>query len=181
MTTRNLQAGVVELFIYDFIGERGITSAAFVAELRAIRANKILLRVNSVGGDIFDGIAIRNALIEHPASIETHVDGIAASTASWIALAGSPVIMAQSSAMMIHEPFNVVMGDAATMRKQADVLDLFAAEIGKLYAAKAGGTPSEWRDRMRAETWYTAEEAVAAGLADEVAAVAQAAATWSAS
>ncbi len=183
MNVRNVGLGEVEIFLYDFIGEGGITSAQFVSELRAIRANKILLRVNSVGGDIFDAVAIRNALVEHPAQIETHVDGIAASSASWVALAGDKVIMAPHAAMMIHEPFNLVMGDAATMRRQADVLDLFAEEIAQIYAEKAGGKPSAWRELMRAETWYTDQEAVDAGLADEIAGEAAAAApgnAWSA-
>lgn len=169
---RNLAAGEAEIFIYDVIGETwfgGVRAADFVHELRGVNATKIMLRINSPGGDIMDAIAIRNALIEHPANIESHVDGIAASSASWVALAGDTVVMAPSSSMMIHEPFDIVVGDAAAMRKAADVLDKFGDQIADMYAKKAGGTRATWRDRMREETWYTDQEAIDAGLADSIA------------
>lgn len=164
--------GEAEIFIYDVIGESwfgGITANQFVQDLRAVEADKILLRVNSPGGDIFDGIAIRNALIEHPAEVEGHVDGMAASTASWVALASDSLVIAPSAVMMIHEPMNIAMGDAEFMRKEAERLDMFGDDIADMYVKKAGGTRQEWRDRMRAETWYTDQQAVDAGLADEVA------------
>jgi ATP-dependent protease ClpP protease subunit len=169
---RNLPGDEAEIFIYDVIGESwfgGVTANEFVRELREIKASKILLRINSPGGDVNDGIAIRNALVEHPATIETHVDGAAYSTASWVALAGSKVVMGQHATMMIHEPHSIAIGDAETMRKEAEMLDLFGGEIAKMYAEKAGGAEGEWRDRMRAETWYDDQGAVDAGLADEVA------------
>lgn len=168
---RNLQAGEAEIFIYDVVGESwfgGVTAQDFVRELRALQANKILLRINSPGGDIMDGIAIRNAVAEHPANVETHVDGLAASTASWIALAGDSVVMSPNAMMMIHEPWDIVVGDPATMRKTADVLDKFGEDIASMYAQKAGGKPADWRQKMRDETWFSDQEAVAAGLADSV-------------
>ncbi len=170
---RNAETNDAEIFIYDVIGDGwygGVTANQFVQDLRALDASKIILRINSPGGDIADGIAIRNALIQHPADVETHIDGMGASTASWIGtLPDNKVIMSPSAVLMIHEPFNIVMGDAEVMRKESEILDMFGDDIADMYVARAGGTRQEWRDRMRAETWYTDKQAVDAGLADEVA------------
>jgi len=172
-SVRNLATGEAEVFIYDFIGFDpwlgGVAAKDFVAQLRRTAAQKILLRINSPGGDIAEAVTIRNALIEHPASIETHIDGLAASSASWVGLAAEKVIMSPHATLMIHEPWNIVMGDAQAMRKEADVLDKFGDEIASMLVEKAGGTREEWRDRMREETWYSDQEAVDAGLADEIA------------
>jgi len=179
---RNLASGEAEIFIYDYIGRDpffgGVSARDFVQQLRALNATKILVRVNSPGGDISEGVTIRNALIEHPAQIETHVDGLAASTASWCAmLPGERFIMSPHSMMMIHEPWNLCAGDAEYMHREADILDKFAGQIAEMLTEKAGGTTDQWRASMRAETWYTDAEAVAAGLADEVATDATAAST----
>lgn len=179
---RNAASDEAEIFIYDIIGDGwygGVTANQFVRDLRAVDASKIVLRINSPGGDIADGIAIRNALIQHPADVETHIDGMAASTASWIGtLPGNKVVMSASAVMMIHEPFNIVMGDSEVMRKEAEVLDMFGDDIADMYVARAGGTRQEWRDRMRVETWYTDQQAVDAGLADEVAGKAKGENRW---
>lgn len=171
---RNLAAGEVEILIYDVIGDSwfgGVTAADFVRELQNVQANKILLRVNSPGGAIDDANAIRNALLRHPATVESHVDGIAASAASWVAMQDR-VVMEPGSKMMIHEPWDFMGGNAASFRNWADVLDKYGDDIAAMYAGKAGGTTDEWRAKMRANagdgTWYTADEAVEAGLADEV-------------
>lgn len=173
-SVRNLADGEAELFIYDFIGFDpffgGVGAADFVRELRGINARKINLRINSPGGDISEAVTIRNALIEHPAQKETHVDGLAASSASWVGMGDWPLIMSPHAMMMIHEPWNIVGGDADYMRKQADILDKFAVDIAKMLQEKGGGEVDGWRDKMREETWYSDEEAVDAGLADEVAA-----------
>lgn len=170
---RNIEEGVAEVFIYDVIGldwwtGGGVTSQDFVRDLRAISANKIMLRINSPGGDVNEGIAIRNALLEHPATIETHIDSAAYSTASWIGLTGEKVIMAPHATMMIHEPWDIVGGDAEAMRKTAEMLDLFGDQIAEMYTEKAGGSRDDWRAKMRLESWFTDQEAVSAGLADEV-------------
>lgn len=176
-SVRNLAAGEAEVFIYDVIGESwfgGVTAGQFVTELRAINATKILLRINSPGGDVADAVAIRNALIEHPAEIETHIDGIAASAAAWVGLAAEKVVIAPTATMMIHEPRDFAFGDAERMRKTANMLDMVGGQIAGMLQEKAGGTVDEWREFMRAETWYTHDEAVDAGLADEVAGAAPA-------
>lgn len=168
---RNLAEGEAEVFIYDVIGESwfgGISANQFVQDLRAIDAQKILLRINSPGGDVNEGIAIRNALLEHPAEVETHVDSAAYSTASWVAMAGDRVIMAPHATMMIHKAWDITGGDADAHRKSAEMLDLFDGQIADMYAKQGGGTRDEWLARMAVETWYTDQQAVDAGLADEI-------------
>ena len=170
---KNLASGEAEVFIYDFIGFDpwfgGVSAQDFVRDLRGITANKILLRINSPGGDITEAVTIRNALREHPAAIETHVDGLAASSASWLGLVAEKVVMSPHSMMMIHEPWNIIAGDSQAMAKEAEILDKFGDDIASMYVEQAGGEVEEWRDLMREETWYTDQEAVDAGLADEVA------------
>lgn len=173
------RADSAQVHIYAEIGAWGITADAMCKELTALDAKAIDVRINSPGGDVFDGIAIHNALVAHPAVVNVHVDGVAASIASVIAMAGDKVTMARGSQMMIHEGHTVAVGAAADMRKQADLLDTVSDTIAGFYAERAGGTVPDWRGRMRKETWYSAEEAVQAGLADEVAAPSRAVkATW---
>jgi ATP-dependent protease ClpP protease subunit len=162
---------VAEIWIYDEIGMWGITAGDFVAQLSQVEADAIDLHVNSPGGDVYDGIAILNALRSHPADVTTYVDGIAASIASVIAMGGNQIIMARNSQMMIHDAFGLCVGDAATMRETADMLDKASDNIADVYNARAGGGIALWRSRMKNTTWYSADEAVAAKLADEVAAV----------
>jgi len=160
-----------DVYIYDEIGWFGVLASEFVGELRKVKASTINLHLNSPGGDVFDGIAIRNALAQHPATVNVVVDGIAASIASVIATAGDTVTMASGSMLMVHDPWAMVVGNASDMRGTADALDKMAESIAGFYAARAG-TETDWRAVMAAETWYTADEAVAAGLADSVASTA---------
>lgn len=165
---RNLAAGSAEVVIYDEIGWFGVSAQDFIRELRAIDATDITLRVNSPGGEVFDGIAIYNLLRDHPAKVTAYVDGLAASIASVIALAGDRIVMQPSSQFMIHDPWGGCVGNADDMQDMADRLAKHADGIAAIYADRAGGTVADWRQRMAAEVWYTAEEAVEAGLADEV-------------
>lgn len=159
-----------EILIYDFIGDYwyGVTAADFVRDLAALDADEITVRINSPGGDVFDGIAILNALRGHKAKITTVVDGLAASAASFIAMAGDEVVMSRNSEMMIHDASNYCHGNAADMRTCAKDLDRVSANIATVYAEKTGVDATEWRAAMQAETWYSAQEAVDAGLADRV-------------
>lgn len=166
---KNLGNSAAEVVIYDEIGYWGVTAEDFMAELCGLDVGEITLRVNSPGGEIFDGIAIHNLLRSHRAHVTTHVDSLAASIASVIALAGDRVVMQPHSQMMIHDGSGLVIGNAADMRDMAELLDRQSNNIAEVYAERAGGTVAEWRERMLAETWYTAQEAVEAGLADEVA------------
>ena len=166
--TNAIGPGPATIHVYDEIGYWGITASDFVAELSQLNASAIDLHINSPGGEIFDGIAIMNALRAHPATVTTYVDSLAASIASVIAMAGDRIVMAANSQMMIHDGSGMCIGDAADMRELADLLDRQSDNIAAVYADRAGGTVAEWRALMTAETWFTAAEAVEAGLADEV-------------
>lgn len=163
---RNATADEAEVLIYDEIGYFGITAQDFVKELDGLKAKTINLRVNSPGGDVFDGVAIYNALKRHPAVVNVVVDGLAASSASFISQAGDTVLMATGSTMMIHEPHGMTMGDASDHSKMAETLDMMGDNIASFYAQRAGGDEPLWRSRMKAESWYRAQEAVDIGLAD---------------
>lgn len=170
-----------DLYIFDEISFWGISAQDFVRDLNAVTAKTVNLHLNSPGGDVFDGIAIHNALKAHPAAINVTVEGIAASIASVIAMAGDRVEMATYSSLMIHDPWGLAIGNAAELRDLADVLDGLGDTIARVYADRAEGRAlnpddeadyvliREWRDRMLAETWYTDQGAVHAGLADAVA------------
>ena len=153
------------VFIYDEIGGFGISAAQLVPQLAALDAAEIAVRLNSPGGDYFDGVAIANALAEHPGRILVHVDGLAASAASVIAMAGDEVVMHPGARMMIHDALTLTIGNAGDHTTTAALLDGVSADIAELYTARAGGEAGVWREAMRAESWYTADEAVRAGLA----------------
>lgn len=147
-----------------------ITANAFadqVAQLGPV--SKINLVVNSPGGDVFDAAAMTETLKRNAASVNVIVDGLMASAATFFLDAADDVSMGTNSVMVIHDAWSGVMGNAADMRKQADILDKLSGQIAELYARRAGGTADAWRDLMLEETWFTAQEAVDAGLADSVA------------
>ncbi len=158
-----------QILIYDEIGGSfGISAEEFVSDLNGITSKEISVRINSPGGSVFDAIAIYNALVAHPANITTYVDALAASAASIIALAGDKTVMMLGSQMMIHDALGQELGNAADMRIMAKFLDQQSDNIASMYAARAGGTIADWRATMIAERWYMANEAVEAGLANEV-------------
>lgn len=157
------------LDLFDEIGFWGVTAADFNKQLQAVTADAIELHVNSPGGDVFDGIAILNSLRSHPANISVIVDGLAASAASFIAMAGDSVTMMPNATMMIHNASGLCMGDDDAMTAMAELLNKVSDNIASVYASRAGGTAADWRATMRGEQWYDADEAVAAGLADKVA------------
>lgn len=161
--------GPARIYIYDVIDLFGVDAAQLVPEIAALNTDQIELHINSPGGNVFDAVAIYNALREHPARVESRIDGIAASAASYIAQAAETVVMAQHSMMMIHEPWGITLGDAEDHRKQSETLDRIGNTIASIYAERAGGSVDEWRDRMHEESWFDDQEAVAVGLADSVA------------
>lgn len=156
---------VVEL--YDVIGEWGITALDFVRDLRSITASTIELHINSPGGLVYDGLTIYNALHDHPARVEAIVDGIAASSASWIFQAGEVRTMNRHTELMIHDALALTIGNEQDHLDSAELLARVSDNIAGIYAERAGGTVQDWRAAMVADTWYTADEAVEAGLADE--------------
>lgn len=162
-------SGTAEVMIYDEIGYWGVTAADFASDLKAIDSDTITVRLNSPGGEVYDGIAILNALRNHKATVTVIVDGIAASAASFIAMAGDEIVMCRNAELMIHDSWGWCSGNAEEMAKAAAELDRVSDNIASIYAERAGGTTEEWRALMRDETWYSAQEAVDAGLADRIA------------
>ncbi|HTY35432.1 head maturation protease, ClpP-related [Mycobacterium sp.] len=161
--------GAAEVLLYDEIGGWwGLAAEDFVRDLAKVDAKQITLRINSPGGDVFDGLAIYNSLRQHSATVTARVEGLAASAASFIAMAADTVQVCRGAMLMIHDAAGFAIGNAADMRTLADLLDKCSDNIADLYAGRAGGTVDDWRAAMRAETWYSAREAVEAGLADEL-------------
>lgn len=158
-----------DIYIYDEIGFYGVTAKQFVSDLQALGEVKhINLHINSPGGSIFEGIAIFNALKYHPASITVHIDGVAASMASVIAMVGNPVIMPANSFMMIHKPWAVAGGDADDMRDFAELLDKTEAVLIPAYAAKTGLTREVIAGMLKEETWMDGTQCVSLGFADQL-------------
>ncbi len=157
-----------DLYLYDIIGGWfGINAGQVVTELRSLRASTLRVHINSPGGDVFDGLAIYNALKRWAGgTVETLVEGLAGSIAGVIALAGRTVTMAPASFFMIHDPHGVAIGGAERMRHMAGLLDQTGSLLADVYAEKTGAPLAEVRTWMRKETWYTAAEALTAGFAD---------------
>jgi ATP-dependent Clp protease, protease subunit len=161
--------GAAEIVIYDEIGAFGIPAKAFLDELKALGpAAELTVRINSPGGSVFDGVAIYNALKRHQARITVWIDGIAASIASMIAMAGDEVVMPENAMLVLHDPSGLVAGTASDMRAMAEALDKMSAAMIAAYRDKSGAGDEEIEALMAAETWLLAEEAVELGLADWV-------------
>jgi ATP-dependent protease ClpP protease subunit len=159
-----------DVYVYGNIGGwSGVDADDFVRDVAALDVDQLVLHLNSPGGDAFEGAAIANVLRAHRAHVIVRVDGMAASAASVIAMAGDEVVMGIGSQMMVHDPWGYTGGNAAQVESFVRRLHSSADTLAGTYAAKAGGTAAEWREVMKAETWYTPEEAVAAKLADRVA------------
>ncbi|WP_290540077.1 MULTISPECIES: ClpP-like prohead protease/major capsid protein fusion protein [unclassified Leclercia] len=161
--------GAADIHIYDEIGYWGITAKKFVSDLKAISdATSINLHINSPGGDVFDGIAIYNALKGLSIPITAYVDGLAASMASVIAMVGNPVIMPANAMMMIHKPWGASSGNANAMRDYAELLDKVESVLIPAYVEKTGKNPEAVAAMLEDETWLTGAECVAHGFADQV-------------
>jgi len=163
-----------EIFIYGDIGEgwddETVSAREFVRDLAALDADTLTVRVNSYGGSVTDGLAIYNALRRHPAAVHVEIDGIAASIASLIAMAGDTVQMAENALLMIHAPWGVSIGNSTSMRDYADVLDKYAGAMANAYAARTDvdadyilGLLTDGEDH-----YFSADEAASAGLIDAV-------------
>lgn len=161
-----LDGDVAEISLYDEIGYWGVMAADFRRVLDGIRSDQIVLNLNSPGGDVFDGIGIYNDLIAHPANVTVRITGIAASIASIIAMAGDRVEIADNGFMMIHDAWSLTVGNKQDLRAMADTLEQIDGALADTYAKHAGMTADEAAALMTAETWYTGQEAVDAGLAD---------------
>ncbi|HEY5895700.1 MAG TPA: head maturation protease, ClpP-related [Chthoniobacterales bacterium] len=167
-----------EISIYDEIGGWGVSAKQFLADLKAIGNKPILLRINSPGGSIIEGNAIFNALKRHKAGVTVQIDGIAASMATYIAMSGKTVKMAENGLWMIHNPSGLVGGDSRDLRKMADVMDKMRASIVAAYSQKTGKDEEEIGAAMDEETWFTSAEAQEYGFIDEITDPVKAAATF---
>lgn len=158
-----------EIRIYEEIGAWGITAQQFANDLDALgELAALTVRINSPGGDVFEAFAIHNALQRHPARITVYIDGLCASAATLIALAGDETRMVENGHFMIHEPWTYAGGDAEDLQRSAELLDSIAQQIVDLYAKKTGLDSDAIRSLMKAETWLTAAEALESGFIDVI-------------
>lgn len=164
----NVEAGTMEVRgeIGDY--ENCISGEDFKAMLAEHDGKDIVMTLDSGGGCVSDGLAAYNAMMSYSGNITIVVDTLAASIASVMAMAADKLVIKSTAQMMIHRAWTMAVGNAVEFRQLADVMDRLDSQLAETYAEKAGGEVEDWVDLMTAETWYTAEEAVAAGLADEV-------------
>jgi len=157
-----------EISIYEEIGMGGVTPASFISQLTALGKIPITVRINSLGGSVFDGLAIYNLLRDHVGGVTIKIDGVAASMASVVAMAGTRVIMSESALMMIHNPNSEVAGEASDLRNMAQVLDQVKNSLVAAYHRKTKMAPNKIAMMMDAETWMSATEALELGFIDAV-------------
>lgn len=158
------------VYVYDYIGGwDGISARDLVPQLQALDVDTIHLRINSPGGDVFEGVTLFNAFRQHRAKVVTHIDGLAASIASVIALAGDEVRIGPGAFFMIHDPWVVAIGTAAELRQTADTVDKVSeASVIATYVQASGVEREQIVSWMAEETWFSADEAVEHGFADAI-------------
>lgn len=161
-----------EIYLYDAVGAGyfgGISADSFVKELNALgKVRDINLYINSDGGDVFDGSTIYSRLVQHPANVSVYVDGLAASIASLIAMAGNKIYISDQGMMMIHNPWGAISGTAEDLRKRADTMDKIRANLVGAYARRTGLTEQVISEMMHGETWMSASESLTKGFVDEI-------------
>ncbi|AXE92873.1 head maturation protease, ClpP-related [Paraburkholderia terricola] len=163
-------AAIAEIRIYDEIGFWGTDAKTFIAQLDAAAASamEVIVAVNSPGGDVFDAFAIYNALRRYAGKVTARVDGVAASAAGLVVMAGDQVVMPENAMLMIHNPWTIALGSAADLRSTADMMDKARDGILAAYRRKSGQTDGELTAMMDAETWLTALEAQSLGFCDVI-------------
>lgn len=163
---------MLDIDVYGGIGDKfdedGITAVSFVRALRDANGEDVTIHINSSGGNVFDANTMAEALRGYKGHTTASIEGLAASAASYFALTADVVVINPSALMMIHNPWDIEIGDAEDMRKKADMLDKARSTISGQYARKTGRTVDEIEGLMDAETWFTATEAVEFGLADRM-------------
>ena len=157
-----------EILLYDEIGYWGTNATDFAQALSEAGDGPLTLRINSPGGDVFDGYAIYNMLRNRAAPVHVVIDGLAASAASFIAMAGKTVTMGEPSMLMIHNSWGMCVGDRNDMLDMAAMQEKIDGQIAAIYAVKSGQTVDQMAAAMDAESWYTSSEAKAIGLCDAV-------------
>lgn len=180
LTARVNASAPAELYIYGQIGASffmdGVTASDVANLLTEAGPGPVNVRINSPGGDVFQGVAIHSLLARHPGTVTTYVDGLAASAASFIMLAGDRIVAARNAFVMIHDAMTYTYGNGNTHRSSGELLDKVSDSIADMYAERAGEDAGHWRNLMTVNgedgTWYTGAEAMDAGLVDEITAVA---------
>ena len=168
------EAGVGEILLYGEIGfdwwsGEGTTASSFAESLQQLGdVSKVVVKINSPGGDVWDGLTIHNQLAQLEVPVEVRIEGIAASAASIVAIAGDSVLMAKASQMMIHNAWTMVAGNASGLREVADLLDKVDGQLADLYASKGGKDRAEYLTAMASDTYMVPDEAIAMGLADGI-------------
>jgi len=157
-----------EIIIYDVVGWPYIDAFDLIRNLGTIKAKNISVRINSPGGDVFDGVAIFNALKEHPAHVTTKIEGLAASIASIIALAGDEVQAHKNAMYMVHDPWVLAAGNQYDLREIADILEKISGNMVDIYSQNSNIGKKEIREMLKAETWFTAKEAKERGFIDTI-------------
>lgn len=150
----------------DWLDEESVSAAQFVRQLNAFGGEPVDIFVNSYGGSVFDGCAIYTAIERYEGKTTVHIDGLAASAASYCILSADEVLVSPSATMMIHEPFMFTCGNADELRTAAEELEKLGTTIKGIYVKETNMEDSEVAKLMADETWFTAEEAIACGLAD---------------
>lgn len=163
---KNATEQSADVYIYDEIGFWGTEAEVFVKQIAGLEVEELNLHLNSPGGSVFQGQAIYTALKNHPARVNVFIDGLAASIASIIAMAGDSIEIAHGAMIMIHKPYSCMCGDAEDLRKEADLLDTMEDTLVETYVARTGGDVDQIADWVDDETWFTADEAVEHGFAD---------------
>jgi len=171
---RDAGDNAAELLIYEQIGydwwaDGGMTATRFAEELKSIAGvDSLTVRINSPGGDVWDGMSIYNQLVTFGPQVNVIVDGIAASIASLVAMAGDHVQASEVSQLMIHDAWTGLYGNEQELRDMADVLAKIDQQIADTFAARSGRPAAEFRNLMNKDTYLTAEEAKTLGIVDEV-------------
>ncbi len=165
--------GEAEILIYEHIGEGffggGVSAKKFIEDLKALGDIRTLnVRINSPGGDVFDATTIYNQLVQHKATVNIFIDGLAASAASYIAMAGDTIQIAENALFMIHNASGFAMGNAVDMRKMAELLDKVDSTIVTTYQRRTKQPENKLKAWMADETWFTGQEAVDNGFADSI-------------
>lgn len=169
MTVRLEARGeTAELYLYDDIGMGGVTAREVAEVLRKTSARVVTARISSYGGDAFEGVAIHSLLTSWQGTVNVVVDGVAASAASIIAMAGEEIRIVEAGFVMIHDARGIVYGTADDMRRLADQADALSERMAGVYAAKTGRSVAEMRDLMRAETWFDSAQSLETGLCTRV-------------
>tara|TARA_R110000851_G_scaffold175196_1_gene321472 strand:- start:57 stop:1055 length:999 start_codon:yes stop_codon:yes gene_type:complete len=159
------ESQMTEVMIYDEIGNFGVDAKSFISEIKNIPSDKsVLLRINSPGGSVIDGLAIYDAISRMPQKVTSRIEGIAASMASIVALAADEVIMSENSLYMIHNVWGGEVGESDDLRKAADLMDKMGERLINIYVSKTGQSEEQIRSWMDEETWFNSSEAQEAGF-----------------